>query len=220
MIITTRTRRFKRDWLRCCRCCAANQRGNYECCRIVHSAHSYHFVIAVWRAKDAECPEHSEKLIVSTKDNKALVIRYIQEVLNEGKVELVDSLCAPELLIHLPNFPEMLHGRQVLKQLIHYNRIIFPDGQVRVEDMIAEQDKVSARGTFRGTYHGAPLERRIADEVKPIVVISGIAIFRILSGKMICEMWHEENFIEAMRQLGIPAAFPPELALAKGVWQN
>jgi hypothetical protein len=65
----------------------------------------------------------------------------------------------------------------------------------------------------------SPLERRIADKVMPIVLISGIAIFRILDRK-ISEIWHEENFIEALRQLGIPAVFPPELALAKGVWQN
>src|SRR5204863_500519 len=99
------------------------------------------------------------------------------------------------------------------------NRIVFPDGHVDVEDIIAERDKVSARGTFRGTYQGIPLERRIADKVMPIVLISGIAIFRILDGK-IEEIGHEENFIEALRQLGIPAVFPPELALVKGLWQN
>ena len=34
------------------------------------------------------------------------------------------------------------------------------------------------------------------------------------------EIWNEENFVEALRQLGIPAVFPPELALAKGLWAN
>jgi len=29
---------------------AANQRDDYECCRILHSVRSYHFVIAVWSA--------------------------------------------------------------------------------------------------------------------------------------------------------------------------
>lgn len=48
---------------------------------------------------------------------------------------------------------------------------------------------------------------------------SGIAIFRIVGGK-IAEMWLEENFIDVLRQLGIPVAFPPELALAKGLWAN
>jgi predicted ester cyclase len=157
---------------------------------------------------------------VSTTENTTLVLRYVQEVLNEGKVESVDLLCATELLIHVPHFPAgALRVRAVLKQLINYNRIVFPDGHVDVEDTIAERDKVSARGTFRGTYHGIPLERRIADKVMPIVLVSGIAIFRVLDGK-IAEIWHEENFIEVLRQLGIPAIFPPELALAKGLWAN
>ena len=125
----------------------------------------------------------------------------------------------PEPLIHVPHLPGALRGRAILKQLINYNRIVFPDGHVDVEDIIAERDKVSARGTFRGTYQGILLERRIADKVMPIVLISGIAIFRILDGK-IEEIGHEENFIEALRQLGIPAVFPPELALVKGLWQN
>ena len=32
----------------------------------------------------------------------------------------------------------------------------------------------------------------------PIVLVSGIVIFRILDGK-IAEIWHEESFIEALR---------------------
>jgi hypothetical protein len=47
----TVTRRIAGHWLLGCRCRAANQRCNYERCRIVHSARSYHFVVAVWRAK-------------------------------------------------------------------------------------------------------------------------------------------------------------------------
>jgi hypothetical protein len=50
-------------------------------------------------------------------------------------------------------------------------------------------------------------------------MVSGLAIFRVLDGK-IAEIWHEENFIDALRQLGIPAIFPRELALAKGLWTN
>jgi len=156
---------------------------------------------------------------MSIKDNTALVIRYVQEVLNEGRIDSIDLICAPDLIIHLPQFLGALRGREVLKQLIKYNRTVFPDGHVDIEDTIAELDKVSARGTFHGTYHGTPLERRIADGVRPIVVTSGIAIFRIVGGK-IAEMWLEENFIDVLRQLGIPVAFPPELALAKGLWAN
>src|SRR5215475_14813737 len=50
----TVTRRITGHWLWGCRCRAANQRGDYECCRIVHSTPSYHFVITTWRTKEAE----------------------------------------------------------------------------------------------------------------------------------------------------------------------
>src|SRR5215472_3610859 len=52
--IMTVTRRIAAHLLRGCRCRAANQRRNNECCRVVHSARSYHFVIAVQRAKETE----------------------------------------------------------------------------------------------------------------------------------------------------------------------
>src|SRR5437868_14744489 len=119
----------------------------------------------------------TEKPLVSTEENKALVVRYIEEVLNQGRLDAVDLLCARDLLIRVPHLPGVLRGREVLKQLVNYNRIIFPDGHVDIEDIIAEGDKVSSRGTFRGTYHGNPFERKISDKVMPIVLISGIAIY-------------------------------------------
>ncbi len=62
---------------------------------------------------------------MSTIENTALVLRYIQEVLNEGRMESVDAICATELLIHVPHFPAgVLRGRVVLKQLINHNRIV------------------------------------------------------------------------------------------------
>jgi hypothetical protein len=45
--------RFKPDWRRC-RCCTAKKRNrsNRECSGPRHCARLYHFVIAVWRAKE------------------------------------------------------------------------------------------------------------------------------------------------------------------------
>ena len=61
----TVTRRIAGHLFRCCHCRAANQRGNNECSGIVHSARSYHFVIAVWRTKEAESAhyEHNNSAI-------------------------------------------------------------------------------------------------------------------------------------------------------------
>src|SRR5262245_33372671 len=159
---------------------------------------------------------------MSIEANKAIVRRYVQEVVNEGNIELLDSLFASELVLKLPHFPGPLRGRKILKQLIGQSRIAFPDMHMDIEDMIGEGDKVFTRGTFRGTYHGAPLGRqspcKIADGIMPIVLIPGMTLFRIEAGK-ISEVWVEENFVEVLRQLGIPVEFPPELACIKG-WSN
>jgi len=88
-----------------------------------------------------------------------------------------------------------------------------------IEDIVAEADKVFTRGTFRGSYHGAPLSAwKIADGVVPIVLIPGMTLFRIERRK-IGEVWVEENFLEVLRQLGISVTFPPELPCIKG-WAN
>ena len=159
---------------------------------------------------------------MSTEENKAIVRRYVQEVVNEGKIELVDSIFASELAFHLPHFTAPLRGREILRQLIGQTRTVFPDMRMDIQDILAEADKVFTRGTFQGTYHGTPLgwqsPRKIADGIMPIVLIPGMTLFRIEDRK-IGEVWVEENFVEVLRQLGIPAQFPPELACIKG-WSN
>ena len=159
---------------------------------------------------------------MSTESNKAIVRRYVQEVVNEGKIELIDSIFAKELAFHLPNFKGPLRGREIFRQLIGQTRIVFPDMHMEIEDILAEGDKVFTRGTFCGTYHGTPLwhqsANKIAEGIMPIVLIAGMTLFRIEAGK-ISEVWVEENFLEVLRQLGIPVVFPPELASIKG-WNN
>ena len=154
-----------------------------------------------------------------TDENKAIVRRYVQEVVNEGTIELVDSLFSTDLAFHLPHLHGPLRGREIFKQLIGQTRIVFPDMRMDIEDIVAEADKVFTRGTFRGSYHGAPLSAwKIADGVVPIVLIPGMTLFRIERRK-IGEVWVEENFLEVLRQLGISVTFPPELPCIKG-WMN
>ncbi len=60
-----------------------------------------------------------------TEENKAIVRRYVQEVVNEGKIELVDSLFSTDLAFHLPHLHGPLRGREIFKQLIGQTRIVF-----------------------------------------------------------------------------------------------
>jgi len=73
--------------------------------------------------------------------NKALVRRYIEQVLNGGELDLIDELFASPL------------NEQVRKVATIY-RSAFPDMHETIHDLVAEGDTVMARWTFRGTQLG------------------------------------------------------------------
>ena len=92
-------------------------------------------------------------------DNKAVIRRLITEVLNGGRLEVVDELYAPELA-------------PAARRWITPFRVSFPDVQMEIVDLIAEGDKVVGRFTCSATHLGqwlghAPAGRRVerVDEV-------------------------------------------------------
>ena len=87
----------------------------------------------------------------------------------------------------------------------------FPDMRVRIEDLIAEGDKVVARatlsGTQQGTFMGIPATGTHA-------TISDIEIFRMTGGKAV-EAWVQVDFLGLLQQLG--AIPPPARASYQGI---
>ena len=88
---------------------------------------------------------------MSTEENKALVLRFIEEVINQGKLSTVDELITADAVDHsLP--PGMPTGREGVKLFLGMIRTAFPDIHESVEDIIAEGDSVVTRTTWRGTH--------------------------------------------------------------------
>ena len=74
------------------------------------------------------------------------------EAWNEGKLDVVDEICAPDYVGEGPYGDE--HGPESVKSGILTRRQAFPDIHATIEDIIASEDKVVARLTFRGTHKG------------------------------------------------------------------
>jgi steroid delta-isomerase-like uncharacterized protein len=83
--------------------------------------------------------------------NKAVVRRFFDEAVNGGQVEVVDELFSPEFSWQMPFSPETQHGPEAMKGMVSTLRGAFSDFDVRVEELIAEGDKVVARVTASGT---------------------------------------------------------------------
>lgn len=140
---------------------------------------------------------------MSVDENKAVVRRYYEKVLNGGNIQLLEDIAGPEYVEHDP-IPGQGNGLEGLKQRVEMLRAAFQPC-FTVEDMIAEGDKVVVRWTNHGThvseFMGIPPTGRSFS-------IAGIDIHRLSGGKM-AEHWHVVDLFSQMQQLGMipePAA--------------
>lgn len=138
---------------------------------------------------------------MSAEENKALVRRFIDEVVRKGNAAAADQFIAADFLDHNP-FPGQPPGLVGFRQSTTRFASAFPDADITVEDMIAEGDKVVVRQTIRGTHTGEfmgipPTGKR--------VTMTGIHIARV-AGSKIVENWANWDALGVMRQLG---AVPP-----------
>ena len=80
----------------------------------------------------------------------------------------------------------------------------FPDGLYTIEDMIAEQDKVMIRGSFKGTHRGEFMG--IPGTGKEITM-SWITVLHLNEGKVV-ERWMKFDEILMMSQVGFQLVPP------------
>jgi steroid delta-isomerase-like uncharacterized protein len=134
--------------------------------------------------------------------NKA-VSRRVFDVFNSGTVEDLEEIFAPDFVNHDPSAPPGVEGAR--QQILLY-RSAFRDLAVKVEDQIAEGDRVATRWSARGTHEGDLLG--IAPTGKKTTA-TGITIDRIDGGKIV-ESWTNWDTLGLLQQLGVA----PELATA------
>jgi steroid delta-isomerase-like uncharacterized protein len=131
-------------------------------------------------------------------DNKTVVRRIINDVINTGNLAQADALFAPNYVYHGAGGLE-LRGPEGFKQLIHTYRGAFPDMRLTIDDLISEDDKVVVRWTARGTHRG---ELTGIAPTGKAVTISGIIVSRLSDGKVV-EEFETFDEVSLLRQLGV-----------------
>lgn len=135
---------------------------------------------------------------MSAEKNSALVRRFVEEIFNQGKVEVAEEILAPGYMHHDPTTNEFGSGIEGFKQMISLYRQAF-DLQIVLEDQVATEEKVVDRWTGHGTHRGefmgmAPTGKKIT--------ATGISIHRIADGK-IAETWNNYDALGIYKQLGV-----------------
>jgi steroid delta-isomerase-like uncharacterized protein len=136
-----------------------------------------------------------------TAENRVVMRRFV-EFINTGSEELAQELISPDAVFHVPGRPEPMRGPAGYLAVIGMMRSGFPDIQWTLEEMIAEDDKVAARFTMRGTHHGSffgvpPTGKTIA--------VQAVNFYR-LSGGQFVEERGQPDLLGLLMQIG---AVPP-----------
>jgi steroid delta-isomerase-like uncharacterized protein len=133
-----------------------------------------------------------------SEENKAIFRRYVEEVGNEGNLDLVDEIFA-DYVSHQPDGSVLERGPEDVKRFMGEFRSAFPDFHTTIEDQIAEGDRVATRWTMHGTHEG---EFRGIAPTGGQIRVTGIGIFRFSEGKVV-ESWDNFDQLGMMQQLGV-----------------
>jgi predicted ester cyclase len=132
---------------------------------------------------------------------EAVVRRFLDEVVNGGRHELIDELWATDLTWRGGSLGE-IHGIGAYKDFMAANATgAFTGMHLVIQDVVAENDKVVVRftnsGTHTGPFLGAPPTGKHAEW-------PGIGIYTVGGGK-ITDAWFAEDILAMLLQLGVIA---------------
>src|SRR5215204_2621238 len=141
-------------------------------------------------------------VLVSAEGTKAVIRRLIEEVYNEGNLDVVDELMAPDIFDHAA-VPEHQHGIDGFKHVMEWVREFSSDVHYNIDDIIAEGEKVAVRMTQSGTHTGTV--RGIPPTGKSFSV-DYVRWFRLATGK-VTGMWGVRDDLTRLEELDVmPAA--------------
>jgi predicted ester cyclase len=130
---------------------------------------------------------------MGVEENKRVVVRIVDEILNDGNLDSVEELVHPRYLDGYGG-PS---GREGYRDLVASVRAVFPDMHLAVEDLIGEGDKVVGRFTFRGTHSGEFLGISATGRRVEVPVMG---LIQLRDGQMIGR-WNVSDWLDTLEEL-------------------
>jgi steroid delta-isomerase-like uncharacterized protein len=165
-----------------------------------------------------------ERNVPAAEENKAIFRRYVEEVPNQGNLQVADEIF-DRYLSHQSDGSTLQRGPEDVKRFTEEYRAAFPDWRIRIDEQIAEGDKVVNRVTLRGTH-----QRQFRD-MAPTgkeVEVKAVTIFRFSPEGKVVETWDYFDQLRLVRQSIVQelrvarsiqhAALPKEVPQLEG-WQ-
>ena len=134
---------------------------------------------------------------MSGEENKRIVRRWFEDGINKQDLSRIRDILSSDFVAH-----DRMSQPTSLDDYLKYSRAsfaAFPDNAATIDDMIAEGDRVVARGFITGTHRGqfqgfAPTQRQFK--------VGFLEEFRVKDGK-ISDVWMQMDRLGMMQQLGV-----------------
>lgn len=141
---------------------------------------------------------------MSVEKNKEVVLRGIQEVFNGGDYDVAAELMGEDIVDHRPA-PGQPPGIEGVRWKFEAFRSAFPDGRMKVKDIVGEGDRVAVHVTNGGTHQGPFMDIPATGKKARW---EGMTFFRLADGKIV-EHWAVVDVMGMMQQLGLLPERPP-----------
>jgi len=144
-------------------------------------------------------------VIVCEEENKRLVRRYVEEIVNTGDTTKLAEFIAPDYVEVYKNVRYAL-GLEGAKSHVLGVRETYPDLRVSIDRQIAEGNWVVSQITARGTHRGAWLG------IKPtgrVVEFTGVNLDKVVGGRIV-EHGGAANLLEPLMEIGAVRVVGPE----------
>jgi steroid delta-isomerase-like uncharacterized protein len=149
---------------------------------------------------------------MSVEENKAVVQRYLEEFVNQKNLAVFDELVADDGGMTCGGVAARFEGRESIRDSAKAALSAFPNLQLRIDEVVAEGDKVVVRWTGRGNHEGDFLGIEPTGQVVPV---SNVEIYELENGKIKSIRVQPDilplverlpDFMAAAQRAGFPAA--------------
>jgi steroid delta-isomerase-like uncharacterized protein len=135
---------------------------------------------------------------MSTANNKQIVARVFEELINQERGEVIDEIFAQDVLVHDP-LSGTSQGIDAFKGLMGFFNAAFPGHRVSVESVVADGEQVAVLHTHTATNTGSFMGMPPTGKT---VVVNGLELFRLRDGKIV-EFWRKDDDVSMLMQLGV-----------------
>ena len=130
---------------------------------------------------------------------KVMVRRFVEDVKNKRHLEQIGEIFQANYQEHNPTVGSFGPGIEGYKNFLNHLFTAFPEDSVTIDEIVAEGDLVSYRGTESGTHKaeflGIPATGKSATWTE-------IQFFRFRDGKVV-EHWVDVDLFSWFQQLGV-----------------